>query len=96
MIIHPPPGQILQVSPLLEVFGGDEPGSEVAVSHPLCLPPRGVVLGHNLQDVPPFKGKSRLLAGSGLVLQGDVVKQGPHIHLEAYIQPVKDTHMGRN
>lgn len=69
-------------SPLLELFGWDESGPQVAVSHAFGLPPRGVVLGHDLKDVSPFEGKSRFLAGRGLVLQRDVVKQGSHIHLE--------------
>lgn len=68
-------------SPLLELFGGDEPGPQIAVPHSFGLPPRGVVLRHHLQDVPPFEGKSRLLAGRGLVLQWGVVKQGSHVHL---------------
>lgn len=70
------------VLPLLELFGGDQSGSEVAVSYTLGLPPRGVVLRHDLQDVSSFEGKSRLLAGCSLVFQRDVVKQGPHVHLE--------------
>ena len=78
-----PPGSAASLSPLLEVFGRDEAGPQVAVPDPLGLPPGGVVLGHHLQDVPPLEGKSRLLAGRGLVLQGDVVEQGPHVHLRA-------------
>lgn len=74
----------LLISPLLELFGRDESGPQVAVSHSFGLPPRGVVLGHHLQDVAAFEGKSRLLAGRGLVLQWDVVKQSPHVHLEAH------------
>lgn len=71
------------LSPLLELFGGDESGPQVAVSHALGLPPRGVVLGHDLEDVAPLEGKSRFLAGSRLVFQRDVVKQGSHVHLES-------------
>jgi len=73
-------------SPLLELFGGDESGPQVAVSHTLGLPPRGVVLCHHLQDVPPFEGKSRLLTGRGLVFQWDVVKQGSHVYLDSKIK----------
>lgn len=69
-------------SPLLELFGGDESGPQVAVSHTLGLPPRGVVLGHDLQDVAPLEGESCLLARCCLVFQWDVVKQGSHVHLE--------------
>lgn len=68
-------------SPLLEEFGGDESSTEVAVAHPFGLPPGGVVLGYNLQDVTSLEGKSRLLTGRGLVISRDVVKQGPHVDL---------------
>lgn len=68
--------------PLLELLGGDQSGSQVAVAHTLGLPPRGVVLRHHLQDVSSFEGKSRLLAGCSLVFQRDVVEQGPHVDLE--------------
>lgn len=68
--------------PLLELLGGDQSGSQVAVSHTLGLPPGGVVLRHHLQDVSSFEGKSRLLAGCSLVFQRDVVKQCSHVHLE--------------
>lgn len=54
--------------PFLELFWGDESGSQVAVSHAFCLPPRGVILSNNLQDVSPFEGKSRFLAGCGFIL----------------------------
>ena len=73
------------------MFGGDEAGPQVAVPDPLGLPPGGVVLSHHLQDVPPLEGKSRLLAGRGLVLQGDVVKQGPHVHLRTEDQKGQGT-----
>lgn len=69
-------------SPLLELFGRDESGPQVAVSHTLGLPPGGVVLGHHLQNVASLEGKSRLLAGRGLVFQWDVLKQGPDVHLQ--------------
>lgn len=62
------------LSPLLELFGWDESGPQVAVSHALGLPPRVVVLGHDLQDVSPLEGKSRFLARRRLVFQRDVVK----------------------
>lgn len=71
------------LSPLLERFGGDESSPQVAVPHTLGLPPRGVVLGHDLQDVSPLEGKSRFLARRRLVFQRDVVKQGSHVHLES-------------
>lgn len=71
------------LSPLLELFGRDESGPQVAVPHALGLPPCGVVLGHDLQDVSPLEGKSRFLARRRLVFQWDVVKQGSHIHLES-------------
>ena len=70
------------LSPLLELFGRDESGPQVAVSHTLGLPPRGVVLGDDLQDVSPLEGKSCFLTGRRLVFQRDVVEQGSHIHLE--------------
>lgn len=72
-------------SPLLELFGGNQSGPQVTVPHPLRLPPRGVVLCHDLQDVPSFKGKPRLLAGRGLVFQGDVVEQSSHVNLRRNI-----------
>lgn len=71
----------LGLLPLLELLGGDQSGSQVAVPNPLGLPPRGVVLRHHLQDVSSFEGKPRLLAGRGLVFQRDVVEQGSHVHL---------------
>ena len=74
-----PPGAL---SPLLELFGGDESGPQVAVSHTLGLPPRGVVLGDDLKDVSPLEGKSCFLTGRRLVFQRDVVEQGSHIYLE--------------
>lgn len=80
MMPHSPPRGL---SPLLELFGGDEPGPQVAVSHTLGLPPRGVVLGHDLQDVSPLEGKSCFLARCRFVFQRDVVKQGSHVHLQA-------------
>lgn len=55
-------------SPLLKQFGGDESGPQVAVPHTLGLPPRVVILGHDLQDVSPLKRKSRLLTRCGFVL----------------------------
>lgn len=60
--------------PLLELFGGNKSSSQVAVSHTLGLPPCGIVLGYNLQDVTPLKGKSSFLAWRRLVFQWDVVE----------------------
>ncbi len=70
-----------KILPLLELFGWDESSPEVAVSHTLGLPPCRVILGHDLQNVSPLKGKSSLLARRRLIFQWDVVKQGSHVHL---------------
>lgn len=63
------------------MFGRDKSSTQVAVAHSLGLPPRRVILGHHLQDVATFEGKTGLLAWRRFVLQGDVVEQGSQVHL---------------
>lgn len=67
--------------PFLELGRGDERSAQVTVTHPLGLPPGGVFLAYNLENVPPFKRKSRLLARRGFVLVRCVVEQSPKVYL---------------
>lgn len=69
------------ILPILELCGRDEGSTQVTVTHPLGLPPGGILLAHHLKNVPPFKRKSCLLARRGLVLKGCVVKQSSKIDL---------------
>lgn len=76
------------VSPLLKEFGWDESCTQITVSNSLGLPPRLITLTDHLQDVTSFKRKPRLLTGRGLVLQWNVIKKRPHIHLKQYVYEV--------
>lgn len=67
--------------PLLEVGRGDERSAQVAVAHPLGLPPGGVLLAYDLENVPPLERKPRLLARCGFVLVRCVVEQSPEVNL---------------
>lgn len=66
----------------MELGGGDERSAQVAVAHSLGLPPGGVLLADNLENVPPLERKSRLLARRGFVLVRCVVEQSPQVNLE--------------
>lgn len=68
--------------PLLELRGGDERSAQVTVTHSLGLPPGGVLLTDNLENVPPLKRKSRLLARRGFILIRCVVEQSSQVNLQ--------------
>lgn len=65
----------------MELGRGDERSAQVTVTHPLGLPPGGVLLAYHLENVPSFKRKTRLLARRGLVLIRCVVEQSPKVNL---------------
>lgn len=67
--------------PFLELGGGDERSAQVAVTHSLGLPPGGVLLAYNLENVPPFERKARLLARRGFVLIRCVIEQSSQVNL---------------
>lgn len=75
------------VPPLEEAGGGDQAGAAGGAGQLPGLPPEGVCLVHDLQDVALPKGHARVCTGDGGVLLGAVVHHGPHVQLRSAQQP---------
>lgn len=67
--------------PFQEVGGGDEACAGCVAGQFLGLPPEGVCLVHNLQDVTFPEAHTGVSAGDGRILLGAVVSHGPHVEL---------------
>lgn len=82
--------------PFLELGGGDERSPQVTVAHSLGLPPGGILLAYNLENVPPPKRKARLLARRGFVLIRCVVEQSSQVNLKKKQQKTHVMFAGRD
>lgn len=69
--------------PFLELWGRDQAGKVGRVIPHSALPPVGILLVDDLNDVACLKFEAGLLAGDEVVHVGVIVKLGPHVHLWA-------------
>lgn len=67
--------------PFLELWGGDQAGEVSSVILHSALPPVGILLVDDLNDVSCLKFEAGLLAGDEVIRGGVIVKLGPHVHL---------------
>lgn len=68
--------------PLEEIAGGDQACTRGCVGQFPRLPPVGVSLVHNFQDVSLLECHAGFGTGDGRVLLGAVVSHGSHIQLQ--------------
>lgn len=73
--------------PFLELWGGDESGKVSSTALHSALPPVGILLVDDLNDVTGLKLEAGFFTWDDVILGRVVVKLGPHIHLL-----VKKTH----
>lgn len=79
--------------PFLELWGGDQASKVSRVILHSALPPVGILLVDDPNDVTCLKLEAGLLAGDEVIHGGVIVKLGPHVHLWMestclfYIQP---------
>lgn len=67
--------------PFLELWGGDESGEVSSTALHSALPPVGILLVDDLNDVTGLKLEAGFFAWDEVILGRVVVKLGPHIHL---------------
>lgn len=67
--------------PFLELRGWDESGKVSGVTLHSALPPVGILLVDDLNDVTCLKFKAGFFARDEVVFGWVVVKLGPHVHL---------------
>lgn len=70
-----------EISPFEQVGGGDKASAGGAAWQFLGLPPEGVSLVYNLQNVAPFEAHAGVGTGDGRILLRAVVGHGPYINL---------------
>lgn len=70
------------LSPLLELWRGDEARRAVLGVLQLALPPIVVVLGDDLDDVAHPEANASLFTRDEVILRGVVLKLGPHVDLQ--------------
>lgn len=67
--------------PFLELRGGDESGKVGSIALHSALPPVGILLVDDLNDVTRLKFKAGFFARDEVIFGWVVVKLGPHVHL---------------
>jgi len=65
------------------VFGGDESSARVAIALEFGLPPGGILLAHNLQDISHPECQACLLARDHLIVSWIEVKKRLYKHLKS-------------
>lgn len=70
-----------RLSPFLEMFRGIQSCSGVGISFTLSLPPRCIILAHNLKNISLFERKPGFLTWNCFILIRVIVKEGFDKHL---------------
>lgn len=68
--------------PFLQLRGGDQPGKVGSAALHSALPPVGILLVDDLDDVTGLELQARLFARDEVILGGVVVELRPHVHLQ--------------
>lgn len=68
--------------PFLQLRGGDQPGEVGSAALHSALPPVGILLVDDLDDVTGLELQARLFARDEVILGGVVVELRPHVHLQ--------------
>lgn len=67
--------------PFLQLRGGNQPGEVGGAALHSALPPVGILLVDDLDDVTGLELQARLFARDEVILGGVIVELSPHVHL---------------